>query len=427
MGYLRGPGGWIAHQVWGAGDIDVLWLSNWGTSVDNMWDHPARIRFLAFHGSLGQVTHFDPRGHGPSDPLPSLEGDLLAAWVEDALVVLDALESRRVVVVAELLATHVALRLAALEPRRVERLALWNTWCEPLMDDEELVDRIAEVVGAGWGEGSFTAAAVPSLHAGAQPGFFARNERLALSRAAATAMMATMLTSDIRRTVQDVCQPALVVYSGDVPAITREQSEIVAELLPGGRFLESDTRSFYWGDHMAAYGEFITGRTATAAEREVGTVVFTDIVGSTDEAVRTGDPRWREVLDGLDDFVAIEVHRNGGTTVKQTGDGHLMTFLRPSAAVHAADTIVRGARAFGVRLRAGIHAGEFERRRAVDITGVTVHVAARIASLAGPDEIMLSRTVVDLLGGHRLRLDDRGAHPLKGVPGEWSLYALVVD
>jgi pimeloyl-ACP methyl ester carboxylesterase len=115
--YVRGPDGWIAYQVWGAGDVDLLWPSSWGTSVDNIWDHPARIRFLGFHGSLGRVLHFDPRGQGPSDSLPSLEGDLLGAWVDDARVVLDALVPGRVVVVAELLAAHVALRLAAREAR----------------------------------------------------------------------------------------------------------------------------------------------------------------------------------------------------------------------------------------------------------------------------------------------------------------------
>jgi class 3 adenylate cyclase len=424
--YLRTDRGWVAYQTWGEGPPHVLWLSEWGTSVDNLWEHPGRIRFLSFHGSLGRVVRFDPRGQGASDELGAAAGSPFDEWRDDAIAVLDGLGIDEVVLVAEIAAAHVALRLAATVPDRVLRLALWNTWLSASQSPAES-EELARYVGSVWGTGAVTAMAAPKLQVGAAPGFFGRTERLGASRAAATALMAASAEADATDIAPAIRQPVLVVHSGDIQVVARRDTEDLARALPTGRLLVSDAASFYWTDDMAEYAEFVSGRVVTAADRVLGTVLFTDIVGSTDAALDVGDARWRQILDDLDDFVAVEVHRHGGATVKQTGDGHLMTFPTPSAAVRAATAILRGARALGIQLRSGAHIGEFERRRANDIAGITVHVAARVCNAADAGEIMISRTLADLLAGDETKFEDRGDHTLKGVPGEWRLFAVVVD
>jgi class 3 adenylate cyclase len=422
--YLRAASGRVAYQTWGEGDTTLLWLSNWATSVDNIWEHPARVRFVAFHGTLARVVRFDPRGQGASDPLPA-EDDVIQGWVSDAEAVLDALACADVTVVAELLAAHVGLRLAARSTHRVGRLALWNSWLGPISSDRREAAALAGAVAADWGSGQFTRTNAPTLLRGAEPGFFGRTERLGASPMAAEALMFATLTSRVDDLAPAVHQPALVIHSGDIPAVSAQWSGDLAAVLSDVELRESRSASFYWGEDMATYAEFLGGHGVTTGERDFGAIMFTDIVGSTLIASRMGDDEWRRLLDQIDDFVATEVHRRGGSTVKHTGDGHLMTFPSPASAVVAGRAITRGVEALGVTMRAGIHVGEFERRRIDDIAGVVVHVAARVASQANAGEVLVSRTVVDLVAGRGFAFDDRGTRPLKGLAGDWQLLAVV--
>jgi pimeloyl-ACP methyl ester carboxylesterase len=221
--YLRTDRGWVAYQTWGEGPPHVLWLSEWGTSVDNLWEHPGRIRFLSFHGSLGRVVRFDPRGQGASDELGAAAGSPFDEWMDDAIAVLDGLGIDEVVLVAEIAAAHVALRLAATVPDRVLRLALWNTWLSASQSPAES-EELARYVGSVWGTGAVTAMAAPKLQVGAAPGFFGRTERLGASRAAATALMAASAEADATDIAPAIRQPVLVVHSGDIQVVARRDT-----------------------------------------------------------------------------------------------------------------------------------------------------------------------------------------------------------
>jgi len=430
--YARGDSGAVAYQVWGEGDLDLLLMTEWATSVDSIWEHPGRVRLLGFYGSLGRVIRFDCRGIGASDPL-SLErlGDL-DQWVRDALQVMDDVGAEQVAVSGEGFAGHAALQLAVGHPERVKRMVLLNSFARlsathdyPFGLTDADVEHSVGLIAERWGTGEITAVSVPTLATGApDPDFCGRTERLAGSPNVAAAMVRAMYRSDVRPLLGSVKIPTLVLSTGDLSYVGPEHSEYLVQHIPAAVLTRAESRSFYWGDAgFTDYAEFLTGRGVDASDRELMTVVFTDVVESTQLAVELGDRRWRQVLDNLDQFVTMHVSRSGGRVVKQTGDGHLATFSSPQAAIDAALGILEAAPTLDVSIRAGIHTGEVEHRPAQDIGGIAVHVASRVASLAGPGELFVSRTVADLVAGSGLRFDDRGEQELKGVPGRWHVFS----
>jgi class 3 adenylate cyclase/pimeloyl-ACP methyl ester carboxylesterase len=432
--YLRHPTGAIAYQVWGQGQLDLLVMTEFTTSVDNIWEHPGRLRLLSSQGELGRVIRFDPRGQGASDPLPLDEVGQLGPWLDDALHVLDTLDVDQAVVTAEGYAGQVGLRLAAEHPARVVRLALLNPFARRARAEDYSIGAglesdataLGEFVRANWGTGELTAGAVPTLATGApDPGFLGRTERLGASPAVAGALLAAAHRSDVRALLPSITVPTLVVYTGDFLNVSVELSRYVADHIPGAQFLEVPSRSFYWGEFgISAYAEFLTGTVPEHRERVIGSVLFTDVVDSTRAAAELGDARWEQLLTHLDEFVAIEVARFGGRLIKRTGDGHLVTFPTPGAAIEASLAILRGAPTLDVEVRAGIHTGEIEERSDGDLAGIAVHVAARVASLASAHQLLVSRTVADLVSGGEFLLEDHGSHELKGLPGTWALYAV---
>lgn len=237
--------------------------------------------------------------------------------------------------------------------------------------------------------------------------------------------MAAAHRSDVRAVLPKITTPTLVVYTGDMQHVSLELSRYVADHIPGAQFLEVPSQSFYWGEFgVTPYAEFLAGAVTEHRERAIHSVLFTDVVDSTRAAAEVGDARWEERLTHLDDFVAIEVARFGGRLIKHTGDGHLVTFSSPGAAIQASLSILRGAPTLHIQVRAGIHTGEIEERSDGDIGGMTVHVAARVASLAPPQRLLVSRTVADLVSGGDFHLAEHGVYELKGVPGTWALYSV---
>jgi class 3 adenylate cyclase/pimeloyl-ACP methyl ester carboxylesterase len=425
--YVSGGGWAVAYQVWGAGAVDILLMTDWPTSVDNIWEHPGRLRFLAYEGECGRVIRFDCPGVGGSD-LVSFErcGDL-DDWIDAAVRVLDAVNAQRVVVIGEGLAGHAAILLAASRRERVERLVLLNSFPCALAPEEvdDALATIVPMIQQEWGTGEQTKRT--SLAKGApDPGFCGRTERLAASPSVAAAFAAATIRSDVRSLLAEVQVPTLVVYTGDLWYATRAHSEDLAAHIPDSRLVDVETSSFYWGDHgLGEFGEFVSGRSHdVAARRELATVLFSDIVESTHLAAGWGDRRWRAVLDNIDRYVSTRIQRCGGRLVKQTGDGHVAVFNSPQDAIDAAVGIMRASPTLEVRFRLGVHTGEIELRDGGDIGGIAVHVAARVASLANPNEILASRTIADLLAGSTTRFSDRGQYELKGVPGRWQLFAL---
>lgn len=286
----------------------------------------------------------------------------------------------------------------------------------------EQLDRIAQRVRAAWGTGAVLAAALP--HLADDRAFAARFERLGARPSVAAALIRNLGRADVRTLLGTVNAPTLVVYSGDIVTATSAESRYLADRIPGARFLEAESSSFYWGGGLFdEINDWFDGE-RRRGDRDLATVLFTDVVASTRELVAVGDEEWRRTLDFMDELVTKRAERFAGRVVKQTGDGHLVEFSRPSDAADAALALCRDAPTLGVNLRAGIHTGEVERRENGDLGGLSVHIAARIAALAEPGEVLVSRTVADLLGGGGYSLGDRGEHDLNGVPGTWKAFAV---
>lgn len=228
----------------------------------------------------------------------------------------------------------------------------------------------------------------------------------------------------MRALLPSVAAPTIVTSDSGAGREAHAITHDLAERIPDVQYLEGDNTSFHWGGGLLeATLAFLSGEQATG-DRHLATVLFTDVVDSTRSVAAVGDREWRRTLDFLDDLVEARATRSGGRIVKQTGDGHVVEFARPSDAVLAAISMCRDAPTLGVRLRAGIHSGEVERRDGGDLGGLSVHVAARVGAVAGPGEVVVSRTVADLLGSAGFDLTDRGEHDLKGVPGRWQLFAV---
>jgi class 3 adenylate cyclase len=354
-------------------------------------------------------------------------------WAEDAVAVLDALEVETVVVFGEGWATHAALALAVSHPERVERLLPYNGFARLLVAPEyphglpeRNLDRVVELVRSTWGTGAVVGGGTPRLNDG-DPDFLAHFERTATSPAVAAATVRAMLLSDARKYLGQVHCPTLVFYTGDLQYAPEAASRYLADAIPGAEFITVPAESFYKLGNEANQRlvEFVTGEGGRdLTDRELAVVAFTDIVGSTAQLAHHGDRIWTDMLEDLDNVVTRQAARFGGRVVKHTGDGHLLRFNSPGAAISGLLSIMRAAAVLGVSLRGGAHMGEVEVGEDGDLAGITLHGACRIAEQAEADQILVSRVVGDLLAGTGLELLDAGSHSLKGLPGEWQLFSV---
>jgi class 3 adenylate cyclase/pimeloyl-ACP methyl ester carboxylesterase len=420
----------IAYQAIGTGSVPLLLMRAHLVSLETIWEHPAHLRLWRAIGERTRAVTFDFRGLGVSDPVPDeAVGDLDAA-VADALAVMDAVGMDRACVSGEFDSAAVAVALAVRHPERVDKLMLVNGFAKGCAGEGyefglplEFLQQLADEAPDTWGSGSLMAMAAP--HIADDPAFAARIERIGARPRAAAAILRRNAALDLRDMLPGVDVPTLVVHTGDVSTTTPEQSRHLAAHIRGAQLFEAESSTFYWGGGAVdAMLDFLTGESAGASDHDLATVLFTDVVGSTDAVATAGDREWRQTLDFLDDLTTSRASRHGGRVVHHTGDGHLLAFSRPRDAVDAALSLVREARVLGIGLRAGLHAGEVERRESGDIGGLTVHIAARVAALADADEVLVSRTVVDLLGATEHAVTPRGIHELRGVPGTWSLFAV---
>lgn len=420
----------VAYVVWGDGATDVLFLPSFGASVDSIWEHPGHLRWSRALGARLRVIMLDHRGSGVSDSVSDERQGDLDDRSEDVCAVLDGVGVDRVSVIAEADGALTAIKFAVDHAERVDKLVLLNGYAAgaaaalgaTLHTSPEQLEELADSVRRVWGSGELVAGAVP--HFGDDLDFCARFERIGARPSAAAALVRNLATVDVRGLLEEITAPTLVVYSGDITLSTVEQSRELSEQIPEARLFEGSSSTFYWGSGVVReFIAFISGADSDG-DRDLVTLLFTDVVDSTRAVVAAGDDEWRQTLNFLDDLVAARVSRAGGRVIKQTGDGHLIEFARPSDAVDAAIAICRAAPTLGVTLRAGIHTGEVERRESGDIGGLTVHIAARVASSAGAGQVVVSRTVADLLGATAYALRDHGDHELKGVPGRWALFAV---
>jgi pimeloyl-ACP methyl ester carboxylesterase/class 3 adenylate cyclase len=421
----------IAYQVIGDGPLDLLFVPGFVSNLEVFRAEPAIARFYERLASFSRLILLDKRGTGLSDPLPGPQ--TLEERIEDVQTVMDAVGSDRAALLGLSEGAAMAMVYAAAYPDRTAALVLCGAIVGGGVDEHPAGDRWADAVrriedaARGWGDGATMALLAPDTDATAQQlGAF---ERAGASPRMARELIAMWLQTDVRGVLPSITVPTLLLHRRDEIFPVEAAREIAAEI-PGAKLVELPGR-----DHMPWFGdaeayvseieEFLTGTRARGpADRVLATVLMTDIVGSTARAAALGDAAWRDVVARHDDFVRSQLRRFDGREVKQTGDGFLATFDGPARAILCARAIVEAAPdELGIGVRAGIHTGEVEIVGA-DLRGVAVHIAARVCAQAGAGEVLVSSTVKELVLGSGLEFADRGGHSLKGVPGEWRLYAV---
>jgi class 3 adenylate cyclase/pimeloyl-ACP methyl ester carboxylesterase len=440
----------IAFQVVGDGPIDLLYVPGWISQLDLYWEEPSVARFLRRLGSGVRLIVFDRRGTGlsdrvPDDELPSLEGRM-----DDVRAVLDAAGSEQAAVFAQGYGTPLAIVFAATYPERIRALILYNAiarvgaktddypWAWSVEDHKWWLEQVGEAWGTEDFAGEWLRRLAPTDAGDSRKiAWHSRLMRAAATPSAAQRFAEMNALMDVRDLLPLLHVPTLVLARKDVlapkgpaesPAV--EEAGYVAERIPGAQLVLVPGQDYLpWaGDQEPLVSEvtaFATGaRPRTEPDRVLLTVLFTDLVDSTGWLARLGDRRWGEVLDEHDLIVRQELERFEGREVDHTGDGVFATFDGPARAIRCAREIAREVRRLGPEMRAGVHTGECE----LDgdrVRGIAVHIGARIAALAGPGEVLVSSTVKDLVAGSELSFEERAPAELKGVPGEWRLYALL--
>jgi class 3 adenylate cyclase len=412
-------------------------VTNWGTNLDAMWEEPSLAHFFHRLSGIGRVICFDKRGTGVSDPVPLAALPTLEEWMDDARIVLDAVDSREVAVIGDTDGGPMAMLLAATHPDRVRALVLLNSFARwrrapdyPIGMPDRTCDELVRRYERYWGQDpGMLGLTAPSLAGDARWGeWFTRYQRLSMPPGAATRMYQWVTRLDVRAVLPTLSAPTLVLHRRDNQHYRLPYGEYLAEHIPGARLIVlpgGDCYPFYTeasDDVLDEVEEFLTGaRQQLPTQRELSTVMFTDIVGSTDLAARLGDARWLELRSAHDEVVRRHLAAFRGREVTTTGDGFLATFDGPARAVHCAVRIRDSVRSLGLAIRAGLHTGEIELLEG-DIGGIAVHLAARILAQADPSEVLVSSTLTDLVVGSGIGFDDRGRHSLKGVPGQWRLF-----
>jgi class 3 adenylate cyclase len=425
----------VAYQVFGDGPVDLVYFYGLGSHVELGWETPADAEFLRQLGSVARVTQFDRRGTGASDGvlrngLPTWED-----WTQDLRAVLDAVGWERASILTELDSGPIAILFAATHPERVSNLVLSNVTARYLAADDYPIgftpahaEATLELLRSLWGTTDLARLTAPTMsddEVSLQS--VARAFRASATPRTAEAQYRYAMNADVRDVLSLIQAPTLVIHNRDNPFVPIEHGEYLANHIAGAKMVTIDS-----GDvagtpvverFVSAVSEFLTGqRPIVTADRVLATVMFTDIVQSTETVTRMGDSRWRHALDTHDGVIREQLPRFGGSEVNTTGDGFVATFDGPARAVRCGQALVHALAQRGIQVRVGLHVGECE-RRSKDLAGLTVHIAARVGALAGPSQVLVTSTVRDLVLGSGIEFEEVGPHNLKGVPGSWTLLA----
>ena len=424
----------LAYQAIGEGKRDIVLVLDWASHLEAVWEQPFVQEFITSLNRYARVLWFDMRGVGLSDRVVE---DAVAPedWMEDVRAVMDSAGSKEATLVAHGHGTQMALMSAATHPDRVASLVLINGFARfsrandyPGGIPPAAADTLLEGIVQTWGTGVTAAYLGPSV--ASDPGvqeWYGRVERFAATPGTALAKMRAILSLDVRRVLPLVRAPTLVVQNRDDAFVRSAHGRYLAEHLPNARLLERDSAD-HWPlpdpDLLGAIEEFVTGsrRQELETERFLTTVLFVDVAGSTERVSAIGDHRWRELLDSFDETVKRTLLTHRGELVNRAGDGVLATFDGPARAIRCAGDIRDTVRRAGLEVRCGLHTGEVTRRNE-DVAGIAVHIGARVSAAALPGEVLVTRTVRDLVAGSGIAFDDRGEYSLKGVPESWALYA----
>ena len=436
--YTKSGGINIAYQVVGEGPLDLVYVPGWVSNVESCWEEPTHERFLRRLSRFSRLILFDKRGTGLSDPVPDANLPTLEERMDDVRAVMDAAGSERAALFGFSEGGNLSVLFAATYPERTVALVTFGIFAKRLRTSDypwaptaERREREIELVEREWGREMDIDVLAPS--AAADPEFKRRllsYLRRSASPAAAAALLRMNTQIDIRGVLPSIHVPTLVLHRTDDREAVVEEGRWIAGEIPGARFVELDG-----ADHLPWVGdqdglldeieEFLTGvRPIREADRVLATVLFTDIIGSTEQATKLGDRGWRDVLEQHHADVRRELARWRGREIDTAGDGFLATFDSPARAIRCGFAVADGARRRGLDVRAGVHTGECE-LLGEKVAGIAVHTGARVAALANGGEVLVSQTVKDLVAGSGIDFRERGEHELKGVPGRWRVYAAV--
>jgi len=422
----------VAYRASRKGQRDIVFIPNWSTCCDLLPELPSLQGWVEAMTSLGRLIFFDQPGTGASDPVTPGALPTLEQWADSITAVLDDLGSREAVLVAFDGSFATGALFAATHPSRTTALVALEGYANQSMEHTDGVDREETIAAslAMWGTGELQHVLNPDMPWNEEiRAAWAREERLAASPRIGALMMPLATELDVRAVLPTIRVPTLVVQHTDDPLIPPEWGKYIADHIPGAKYVELPGRNMYhfvepWRPSFQEIAAFLTGHQAEVTDdRILATVLFTDIVDSTRLAAEMGDRDWHALLDAHDAVIRAQLNRFRGREVNTSGDGFLAMFDGPQRAIRCAMAIRDAVQALGIEVRAGLHTGECE-VRGDDIGGIGVHIGARVSALAGANDVLVSSTLRDLVIGSGLEFEERGAYQLKGVPGEWRLFAV---
>lgn len=433
-------GGYVAYQVFGSSSVNLVFVTNWMTNADAMWEEPTMAAYFERLSSFARVVCYDKRGTGVSDPVPLASLPRLEEWMDDVGTVMDAAGIGEAALLGDTEGGPMAMMFAASHPDRVSALVLVNSFARwrrgddyPIGMPEETTEKLVDRYEQNWGVTSeILGLTAPTIAHDAGFGrWYTRYQRLCMARGASAAMYRWVTEIDVRSILPSIRVPTLVLQRADARHHRAEFGRYLAEHIPAARYVElpgADTFPFNAGDFgptLDEVEEFLTGtKRQPVLNRQLATVLLTDIVGSTVLAAERGDAAWAQLVRQHDEVVREHLRAFRGHEIDHTGDGFLATFDGPARAVTCAARLGEALRERGLTIRAGVHTGEVE---LVDgkLRGLALHIAARVMAAAERGGILVSGTVRDLVVGSGIEFADRGAHELKGVPGTWALSEVV--
>jgi class 3 adenylate cyclase/pimeloyl-ACP methyl ester carboxylesterase len=423
----------VAYRASAEGERDIVFVSNWITNCEVFPELPSIQGWVEAMTTLGRLIFFDQPGTGASDPVTADELPNMEQWADSITAVLDDLGSREAVIIAIDGAFAPAALFAATHPSRTTALVALEGFADPLGERTGgmSLEEGTAAYAAMWGTGESLHVTNPDMPWNEEiRAAWARLERLTSSPRTVALMHPVFAQQDVRAVLPTIRVPTLVLQHTDDQFIPPAQGKYIAEHIPGAKYIELPGRNMYhfvepgWRASFQEIAQFVTGEQPEVADdRVLATVMFTDIVESTRRAAEMGDRAWHALLDAHDAVVRVQLARFRGREVSTAGDGFLAMFDGPQRAIRCAMAIRDAVQALGIEVRAGLHTGECE-IRGDDIGGMAVHIGARVSALAGANDVLVSSTLRDLVIGSGLEFEDRGAHQLKGVPGEWHLFVV---
>lgn len=433
----------IAYQVWGDGPVDLIVAGGGYSNIEFLWQLPGITRYLGRLASFARIILFDPRGAGLSDPLSIERLPTIETRMADIIAIMDVVGSERAALLGADATGPLSIVFAATYPERTAALILFATSCcglrkpdYPWAWSEEQWEGYAHEVEEGWGDAAyverFVRSMAPSLVLDdATVKAYATYLRAAASPGTALALDRMERDTDVRHILPSIQVPTLIMCRKDDQGYSVEESRFIAERIPGAHFIELEGSDHLpWAGNTEVLVHEIASFLASVRteeadfDRMLATVLFTDIVGSTQHAATAGDRAWHSLLERHHATVRAMLGRYKGREVDTAGDGFFATFDGPARAIRCARAIVESVRVLGIEVRIGLHTGEVE-IVGDRVRGIAVHIGARIGAMARPSEVLVSSTVKDLVAGSGLTFDDAGEHELKGVPNGWHLYRVL--